>query len=110
MTTDHYSGQRMTTQQYLEAKPQYRFINSNQSQGHWHIGRRLDSRGDKTGKLFAVYYVTLCSGSQLGGAWGQSEKDQHDGDICPRCAAINSRIKANELAAARVAAARNIAA
>ena len=94
----------MTTQQHLEAKPQYRFINSNQSQGHWHIGRRLDSRGDKTGKLFGVYYVTLCSGSQLGGAWGQSEKDEHDGTICPRCAAVNRRIKQNELAVARVAA------
>jgi hypothetical protein len=78
----------MSTQQHLEAKPQYRFINSNQSQGSWHIGRRLDSRGDKSGKLFGVYYVTLCSGRQLGGAWGQSEKDEHSGNVCSRCATI----------------------
>lgn len=38
----------------------------------WHLGRKREQRGARTGRLMHTYYVTACSGRQLGGAWGQA--------------------------------------
>lgn len=63
-----------------------KFISSTTSK-NWHIGVRKELRGERTGKVFSVYYVTKCSGAQLGGAWGQTEKNElpKGAVLCPRC-------------------------
>lgn len=78
----------------LERMPPTRFIASNAAEGGlWHVGKRAELRGGRTGLLLAVYYVTACSGKRLGGPWGQAERDDRpEGPICPRCARIAARV------------------
>jgi hypothetical protein len=55
----------------------------------WHLGRRREARGARTGRLLHTYFVTACSGKQLGGCWGQTERDSEQppsDDVCKRCA------------------------
>lgn len=87
-TTYEVSAEKLRTHELLSQQPERKYITSNQSNGHWHIGRRHDSVGPKSGLILAVHYRTLCSGRTLGGAWGQTEQREHDGPICPRCARI----------------------
>ena len=71
-------------------QPERKYITSNQSGNLWHIGRRCDTIGPKSGLILNVHYSTLCSGRTLGGAWGQTERREYDGSapFCPRCARI----------------------
>lgn len=64
-----------------------RFTRSNNpdAAGLWHIGIRKELRGEKTGKLFATYWPTLCRGKQLGGAWGQDQQEFVSEPICAVC-------------------------
>lgn len=54
----------------------------------WHIATRKESIGPVSGKVLAVYYVTACSGRQLGGPYGQTVSNTAPAtdDLCPRCA------------------------
>jgi hypothetical protein len=76
----------------LEQSPTTKYICSNSSQ--WHIGVRKDMRGSRSGLLMSVSYVTACTGQQLGGAWGQTEKTEHDGEVCERCRKIMEKSNA----------------
>jgi hypothetical protein len=55
----------------------------------WHYGVRKEVKRRKSGKVVSVYYVTLCSGQQLGGSWGQTVTKRGDlnkhAQICTRC-------------------------
>lgn len=54
----------------------------------WHVARREEVRGERTGKLFAVVYRTRCSGRTLGGAYGQTRRNEapHDSEyVCNVC-------------------------
>lgn len=87
-TTYEVSAEKLRTHELLSQQPERKYITSNQSEGLWHIGRRRDNVGPNSGLILAVYYPTLCSGRTLGGAYGQTEKREHDGPICPKCARI----------------------
>lgn len=67
-----------------------KYISSNQSyacSGLWHVGVRHELCGEKTGKIFSIYYVTKCNGRQLGGSWGYKTADElpEGSEKCPRC-------------------------
>jgi hypothetical protein len=73
----------------LRKCPEFKFIASNRRDyATWHIGRRKESRGARSGLISSVYYVTACSGQQLGGAWGQmtlNYEEPYPEDLCKRC-------------------------
>ena len=87
-TTCEVSPDKLRTHELLSQQPQRKYVTSNQSEGLWHIGRRRDNVGPNSGLILAAYYPTLCSGRTLGGAYGQTEKREHNGPICPKCARI----------------------
>lgn len=64
--------------------------------GLWHLGKRHERRGSRTNNLHAVYYLTACSGKQLGGPWGQVERTElpSGAGVCARCAAIAAKAPA----------------
>lgn len=79
----------MLADQNINHYPETKWITSN-PEGYWHVGLRHESRGLRTGKLMSVYYKTACSGRQLGGPWGQTERNElpANAGVCPRCQAI----------------------
>ena len=94
MTTQHTTPEVDSTKlhrhELFSQQPERKYITSNQSNGYWHIGRRCDTIGPKSGLILNVHYSTLCSGRTLGGAWGQTERREYDGSapLCPKCANI----------------------
>ena len=91
-TTPEVDSAKLHHHKLCSQQPERKYITSNQSDSLWHIGRRCDTIGPKSGLILNVYYSTLCSGRTLGGAWGQTEKREHDGPVCPRCARIETKI------------------
>jgi hypothetical protein len=83
----HAAKQREHERQ--DAKPPTCFIASHKTYGWqtYHIGVRRDLRYAKSGLIQIAYYVTKCSGRQLGGAWGQAETQKlpNDAILCNRC-------------------------
>jgi hypothetical protein len=79
----------------LDLSPATKFIKSPHS-GLWHIGKRHDSRGARSGLILRVSYITSCSGKQLGGPWGQTERRElPDGaSLCPKCQSIRAKATA----------------
>ena len=74
-----------------EKEPKIKYIRSQKDKkGNWHIGKKKESKYGRSGLLANVYYVTSCTGKQLGGPWGQSEitKMPSKDEICPRCLKI----------------------
>lgn len=59
----------------------------------WHLGRKRELRGEKTGKLIATYYVAACNNRQLGGAWGYARINNipDNASICPRCLKLSEK-------------------
>ena len=93
MTTQHTTevdSTKLHRHELFSQQPERKYITSNQSNGYWHIGRRCDTIGPKSGLILNVHYSTLCSGRTLGGAWGQTERREYDGSapLCPKCANI----------------------
>ena len=41
---------------------------------NWHWAKREEHLGAKSGLIMGSYYLTACSGKQLGGAFGQTER------------------------------------
>lgn len=68
------------------------WINSLAGSGQvvWHLGEKRELRGVKTGTIKRTYYVTKCTGKQLGGAYGYvTREDTPIIDLaCKRCAKI----------------------
>lgn len=78
----------------LEESPQTKFIAANGVDDPlWHLGLRRDMRGARTGTLRHVWYVTACSGRQLGGPWGQSTTTEQPTHLCSRCAKLWEKLK-----------------
>jgi hypothetical protein len=52
----------------------------------WHQAKRKELRGLK-GTLFGVYYVARCTGKQIGGAYGYSQRAElpEHAHKCKRC-------------------------
>jgi len=71
------------------------WISSNRATDLWHLADRREMRGDRTGKIICTYYVTACTGHQLGGPWGQSmEKGAvPPGMVCPRCEKLSRKVR-----------------
>jgi hypothetical protein len=76
----------------LSLQPSRKFITSNKSEGLWHIGKRCDTIGPKSGLILHVHYITLCTGKTLGGPWGQTERKECTESICPRCERIDAKL------------------
>jgi hypothetical protein len=76
----------------LEQLPATKFISSRCADAPWHLGKLRKTYGPRTGLCLSAYYVTACSGRQLGGPWGQHEQtDKPAGDFCSRCEAIRKK-------------------
>lgn len=85
-----FTSEKVRRDAELQNQPEFKFIASNRLDGApWHIGRRKFTRYSKSGLISSAYYVTACSGQQLGSAWGQTEMSYGDGTspahLCERC-------------------------
>jgi hypothetical protein len=77
----------------LDQSPATKFIKS-PDKDTWHLGLRKDSLGARSGLILHVSYRTACSGKQLGGAWGQTERLElpEGSSLCPRCKAALAKL------------------
>lgn len=76
---------KIATHERLDKSPRFAFIRS--GEGNVHLGLRVDMLGVRSGLIMDVSYVSVCSGKQIGGAWGYTKtQDQPKGSVpCPRC-------------------------
>jgi hypothetical protein len=57
----------------------------------WHLARRKEHRGVRTGKVLYKFVVTACNGKQLGGPWGSKVMTEPGECICKKCELIAAR-------------------
>lgn len=83
--TDEQLAKKKRKHDEFNQQPMTKFISANGTS--WHLAKREDHLGAKSGLIMAIYYLTACSGKQLGGSFGQTErKALPDGaNLCKRC-------------------------
>jgi hypothetical protein len=89
----YITAAKLAEHERQNTKPATRFIASNGAKPMhtfsgptWHLGQRRELLYTRSGLIMKVYYVAKCTGKQLGGCWGQTERDDDPGGVkCSRC-------------------------
>jgi hypothetical protein len=84
LTTEQLSKKKRNHDE-LNQQPMTKFISA--SGTIWHLAKREEHIGVKSGLIIAVYYLNACSGKQLGGSFGQTERTvlPEGATLCKRC-------------------------